>query len=211
MSRLKSTGGKKRSRLGAAATMATACVCLASLGCVSKTDGRSETSPEAASHDDIPCDPKTVLQNVCQKCHSSPPQNSAPFPLVSYDDTQVVMSGKPVWMYMRTVLQTGVMPLPPVTIAPSDLATLLHWLDDGAPPRSATDVCSTVLVDPPDAGTDAAEAEADTADAGAGTVDAGADADTPEGDDGGALGPDDGVGDDQDADSGDDGQSASNP
>jgi hypothetical protein len=83
-----------------------------------------------------------VLQRVCQQCHSAPPLNSAPFPLVTYDDTQVVNNGKPIWQYMLVVLQNGTMPLPPVKIDSTDRDTLIRWLNAGAPPRLAPGGCS---------------------------------------------------------------------
>jgi hypothetical protein len=68
----------------------------------------------------------------------------APFPLLTYADTQVVISNKPIWGYMRMVLMQGIMPLPPVQIGPTDKAILLRWLNAGAPQSLASDVCSRV-------------------------------------------------------------------
>ena len=94
----------------------------------------SETSALA-----VPCDADRVLQSVCQQCHSNPTQNSAPFPLVTYADTQTVSNGQPVWQYMRTVVASGAMPLPPVQITAADRDTLTRWLNSGAPARTVTD------------------------------------------------------------------------
>jgi hypothetical protein len=115
---------------------------------------------------DIPCDPKRVLETVCQKCHSAPPQNSAPFSLVTYDDTHVVnaiTNGRPIWQYMLSAVQSGLMPLTPVQIAAADRDALLSWLDAGAPARTANDTCSVVSVDPLEAGLDADAAVTDSA------------------------------------------------
>ena len=119
---------------------------------------------------DLPCDPKRVLVTVCQQCHTNPTQNAAPFPLVTYADTQATINGgKPIWQYMLSVVQNGVMPLPPVQIDPGDRDTLLRWLQSGAPARAAGDMCTTILIDPDagatlDAGaTDEPEASADDA------------------------------------------------
>lgn len=103
----------------------------------------------------IPCDPNRVLSTVCQKCHSASPQNGAPFPLVTYDDTHNVQGGKPIWQYMLNVVENGIMPLPPVQIAAGDRDTLLRWLDAGAPARTAYDTCSVVVADSSDADGDA--------------------------------------------------------
>jgi len=31
----------------------------------------------------FPCDVAEIIENICQRCHSDPPQNSAPFPLAT--------------------------------------------------------------------------------------------------------------------------------
>jgi hypothetical protein len=118
--------------------------------CSAKSDGPATVSRPSALA--IPCDANRVLENVCQQCHTSPPRNSAPFPLVTYEDTQVIASGQPIWTYMRTALQDGVMPLPPVEIDSADRDTLIRWLDAGAPARTASDQCSLPEVAPPDGG-----------------------------------------------------------
>jgi len=92
---------------------------------------------------------------------------------VTYADTQVVASGKPLWTYMRSALQNGVMPLPPVPIDPGDRDALIRWLDAGAPARTASDLC-TVPVDPGEGGVGAAESGAlDSPDPGEGAVESG--------------------------------------
>ena len=111
---------------------------------------------------------------MCQQCHAAPPRNSAPFPLVTYADTQVVASGKPLWSYMIVALQNGVMPLPPVQIAPADRDTLIRWLDAGAPPRSASDMCARPAVDLGEGGIDAESGAPDSPDDGNGGVESGA-------------------------------------
>lgn len=159
-------------------------------GCATSNDGPRASSSERSSLG-IPCDPNSVLQAVCQRCHSSPPQNGAPFPLVTYQDTQVPSNGVPLWKFMRAVVQSGAMPLPPVQMDTSQRDLLLAWFDAGAPSRSATDMCSEPLVDNPDAGSDANgvsnDAGGDEADASAATSDGGGNAPESGTLDGGAL------------------------
>jgi hypothetical protein len=134
-----------------------AAICaLVQLGCIANNDGPPAISSRVSSPETqfVPCDPNRVLQTVCQQCHTDPPRNSAPFPLVSYHDTQVVLSGNPIWVHMRNAVENGIMPLPPVTIDPASRDTLLRWLDAGAPARTASDVCSDPNADP-DSGVDA--------------------------------------------------------
>jgi hypothetical protein len=87
---------------------------------------------------------------------------------VTYEDTQVVSGGKPIWSYMRTALQTGIMPLPPVQIDSADLDTLMLWLDAGAPASKTSDTCSGPAVGPPEGGIDA---ESDPPNSSAGDAD----------------------------------------
>lgn len=90
---------------------------------------------------ELPCDVERVLTTVCQNCHTSPPKNDAPFPLVTYANTQAMISGKPVYEYMRAALESGRMPLDPITIAPRDREVLLAWLRADAPPRRSGEGC----------------------------------------------------------------------
>jgi hypothetical protein len=108
---------------------------------------------------------------------------------VTYADTQVVASGKPLWTYMRTALQNGVMPLPPVQIDPVDRDILIRWVDAGAPPRQASDMCVGSTVDPGEGGVDAEAGALDSPDHGDGTAESGTfDVGAPDAlDDGGSL------------------------
>ncbi|HEV3189657.1 MAG TPA: hypothetical protein VGY54_04125, partial [Polyangiaceae bacterium] len=94
---------------------------------------------------EIPCDAKRVLKVVCQECHASPPRNQAPFALVTYADTQALIGGMPIWTYMRSVLENGAMPLPPVKIDPADRDILLRWLGEGAPTSLASGPCLPIV------------------------------------------------------------------
>jgi hypothetical protein len=127
------------------------------MGCNPTGEGPRGMSTQSASLE-IPCDANRVLQDVCQHCHSSPTQNGAPFSLVTYEDTQVPASGEPLWKYMRAVVLSGAMPLPPVQISPAQRDVLLAWFDAGAPPRSASDTCSDPSSNGADADTDADDA-----------------------------------------------------
>jgi hypothetical protein len=156
--------------LGAAGAAVWMCIQLS--GCLAKSESPPPTSSQTSPLD-IPCDAKRVLETVCQQCHAAPPRNSAPFPLVTYADTQAVASGKPLWSYMIVALQNGVMPLPPVQIAPADRDTLIRWLDAGAPPRSASDMCARPAVDLGDGGIDAEGGAPDSPDDGNAAVESG--------------------------------------
>ena len=100
------------------------------------------------------CDAYRILNCVCQQCHQAPPLNGAPFPLLSYDDTQArypFKSSKPIWQQMQTVVGNGFMPyqgdptvMPAVQPLPApQKATLLAWLAEGALPEGGTDCPKT--------------------------------------------------------------------
>jgi uncharacterized membrane protein len=89
------------------------------------------------------CDVEPILEAKCQRCHSDPPINAAPFPLLSYDDTQG-QSGSQRVEALHAAISTGFMPPtnfqlePPVEpLSCEEKRTLLAWLDEGAPAPGA--------------------------------------------------------------------------
>lgn len=90
---------------------------------------------------DLPCDVERVLVSVCQFCHTSPPRNGAPFPLVTFADVHAVIDGRPVYEYMAEALAAGRMPLPPMDLDAEERALLIEWTSAKAPPREAGASC----------------------------------------------------------------------
>ena len=90
------------------------------------------------------CAARVVLQAKCQRCHAEPTENGAPFPLLTYADTQVLnRKGSPRYEQMKAALETEYMPpqflqlTPPVApLTADESATLLTWLS-GEPPLDA--------------------------------------------------------------------------
>jgi len=89
------------------------------------------------------CDAFAVMEQKCLHCHGNPTANGAPFRLDSYEATQVrSRDGKSVRSdRMRAVIASGYMPPVKLSVDPpveplscEERATLLAWLDDGAPP-----------------------------------------------------------------------------
>lgn len=111
---------------------------------------------------ELPCDVDRILSTVCQYCHTRPPRNGAPFSLVTYGDTQVIVDGRPVVSYVAAAVASGRMPLAPMSLTEQERTLLVEWASRGGPRREGS--CTTK-----DAG-----AEEDAADA---HVDAGAAAD----------------------------------
>ena len=89
---------------------------------------------------DLPDAVNMVLKDKCQACHSAPPRNHAPFPLVSFEELQKVfgLTTKRRWQRTAEVIEPGGLPHMPFGDAPplseSELATLRAWFQGCALP-----------------------------------------------------------------------------
>lgn len=94
------------------------------------------------------CAVQVVLAAKCQRCHSQPPQHGAPFPLVTYEDTQVLnRRGDPRFVTIEMVVADGFMPPSFVALEPAleplsadEAELLVGWCRAGGLPAAA-DVC----------------------------------------------------------------------
>jgi len=109
-------------------------------------DSQSEATGGAGSPRDLAvesdwCAARRVLEAKCWRCHGAPPDHGAPFPLVTYDDTQIVSGkGTPRFVVIEAAVSDDFMPArfialePPVApLTDSEKAALLSWCDSGAP------------------------------------------------------------------------------
>src|SRR5262245_2876107 len=69
------------------------------------------------------CDAEPILANKCQRCHDEPTRNGAPFPLLTYADTQVPTptAGDPNrkrYQDMLLAIEQGEMPYMALTLDP---------------------------------------------------------------------------------------------
>jgi hypothetical protein len=99
------------------------------------------------------CEALSVIRDRCQRCHTDPPENGAPRPFLTYEDTQATYpnSDQQWWQKMLEAVSSDFMPLtqlndppfnimPPVEpLAPDQKATLLGWLEAGAEPTGGTE------------------------------------------------------------------------
>ncbi len=83
----------------------------------------------------LPCDVEAALKAKCQRCHGEPTVNGAPFPLLTWADTQADYFDKPIHERMASVVDSNFMPAtflilnPPVEeLTPAEKTTLLDWL-----------------------------------------------------------------------------------
>jgi hypothetical protein len=117
----------------------------------SGADGAVPTIPPAPADGALPCAVAQVLAAKCRTCHRRPPLFGAPMPLLTLSDTRApAPSGQGlVWESMRTKVTKGLMPPPTTPTGPltaAEKATLLDWLNSGAP--AGADACTPA----PDAG-----------------------------------------------------------
>lgn len=95
--------------------------------------------PQVAQTGDFPCDVFAVIHAVCNPCHQMPPQNSAPFPLLTYADTQPLYTASVGLIFQQMFISTGPtgdprMPFGEPPLAGAEYATLHGWLGQCAPP-----------------------------------------------------------------------------
>jgi hypothetical protein len=97
---------------------------------------------------DLPCDVAAVL-SICQNCHQMPPVRTAPFPFMTYEDTQAIYFGDTRrWQRMAQVIEPDSplrMPPPTATDIPqlSDAQrdTLRTWFRACTPPEPEGEGC----------------------------------------------------------------------
>jgi hypothetical protein len=104
-------------------------------GCVHGVCGPLPEGQVDTTTGDFPCDVYGVLRDKCYACHTDPPQNFAPFPLLTFEDTRQPHGSLTRWEAMRTAIETGFMPLvgsPPLD--PAEEPILVQWFAGGALP-----------------------------------------------------------------------------
>ncbi|MEP7119837.1 MAG: hypothetical protein ABJE95_02960 [Byssovorax sp.] len=98
-------------------------------------DGGIKCGPLPATGD-IPCDVFKVIHSRCNPCHVDPPKVGAPFPLLTYEDTQMPFDthGKLRYARMKEVIQPDGFPHMPYKssfiVVPELTAAEFKTLDD---------------------------------------------------------------------------------
>jgi hypothetical protein len=93
---------------------------------------------------DFPCDVFAVIHQACNPCHQDPPQNGAPFALLTYADTQKeYVPGKLIFQQMYDQIGPNGAPRMPLggMLGAADFDTLSNWLATCAPPAAAGTGC----------------------------------------------------------------------
>lgn len=102
--------------------------------CTSSTfDDISEPVQTLPEEEDVTFqDVRFVFENVCQACHSNPPQNGAPMPLVSYEDVRdAVLDRGLLDRISREEGAPGLMPLGGPRLPQETIDLLMQWNEDG--------------------------------------------------------------------------------
>ncbi|MDC8003645.1 hypothetical protein POV27_06250 [Aureisphaera galaxeae] len=79
-------------------------------------------------------DVRFVFENICQACHSNPPQNGAPMPLVTYNDVRnAVLDRGLLDRISRQEGAPGLMPLGGPRLPQETIDLIMQWSADGLP------------------------------------------------------------------------------
>jgi hypothetical protein len=100
---------------------------------------------------DLPCDVSAVL-DICRNCHTMPPMSGAPFPFLTYEDTQEIYFGAMRrWQRMAQVIEPNdPLHMPPRTainvpqLTDAQLDTLRAWFRACTPPEPEGMGCDKV-------------------------------------------------------------------
>lgn len=90
----------------------------------------------------FPCAVDEVLATKCRRCHTQPMRHTAPFPLLTWDDTRGLVRDRPRFEVMATAVKSGFMPYnvpanPPVErLTDEEKKTIVDWVAAGAPKAS---------------------------------------------------------------------------
>jgi uncharacterized membrane protein len=77
-------------------------------------------------------DVRFVFDNICQQCHSNPPQNGAPMPLVTYTNVkQAVENRGLIDRISRPEGAQGLMPLGGPRLPQTTIDLIMQWNEDG--------------------------------------------------------------------------------
>ncbi len=97
---------------------------------------------------ELPCAIEAIVESRCRHCHSDPPVNGAPFPLVTYADTQAlydsVLLGESQARFalIHYAVTVDYMPLDVAPLTPDEeRQALLAWACACAPKRAPGEVC----------------------------------------------------------------------
>jgi hypothetical protein len=87
----------------------------------------------------LPCAVDELLAAKCRRCHTRPTRHTAPFALLTWEDTQQVLRDRPRFLVMESAVRSGYMPYniaanPPVErLSDAEKQIIFDWVAAGAP------------------------------------------------------------------------------
>lgn len=87
----------------------------------------------------LPREVDAVIEARCRRCHTNPPENFAPMPLVTWRDTQRRSGGVPIYERIASRIQSEDFPMPPLeadentAFTEAERTILLAWIAAGTP------------------------------------------------------------------------------
>lgn len=87
----------------------------------------------------LPCAVEEVLVAKCRRCHTQPMRHTAPFPLLTWDDTRVMLRERPRFQVMASAVKSGFMPYntkanPPIErLTDAEKRVIVDWVEAGGP------------------------------------------------------------------------------
>jgi hypothetical protein len=108
-------------------------VCAVLTGCTTSTyddiePENLEIGPELVVYTDV----EVIIDNACNNCHSSPPQNGAPMSLTTFMDVKTSVENRGLLdRITRNEGAGGLMPLGGPRLPQASIDLLVQWDDDG--------------------------------------------------------------------------------
>jgi len=87
----------------------------------------------------FPCDVEAALKAKCRRCHTIPARHGAPFPLLTWEQTQDDYHGTPIVRHMARAVKSGFMPYrinanPPIEpLTDDEKQAIVSWAEAGGP------------------------------------------------------------------------------
>jgi len=87
-----------------------------------------EPLPDVVTYAEV----KPIIDGVCLNCHSNPPQNGAPMPLVNYDNVKEALLNRGLlFKISKNEGEDGLMPLGGPRLPQSSINLISQWEIDG--------------------------------------------------------------------------------
>jgi hypothetical protein len=87
-----------------------------------------ENPPNLVTFQDV----RSTFDNICTACHSNPPQNGAPMPLVTYENVKAAVLNRGLLdRISRSEGAQGLMPLGGPRLPQSVIDLIFQWNEDG--------------------------------------------------------------------------------